>query len=446
MKSKPSRRIGIFVWLFLICLNGLQTTLARQTIDQSPQDRQTSSRWFKGNLHTHSFWSDGQQFPEMVALWYQQHGYNFLALSEHNNISRGTKWIDINKDDIRRDAFEKYNDRFPSTWIETRPQDDKLLVRVKPIDEYRCIVEQPGQFIMIPTEEITHELAHLNLVNCVELITPLEGQTAAEVLQKNIDAANLQPMETGQAMLNFICHPNWKWMLTAEDLMVQKGANFFEIYNGGGVSLNTYGDEIRPSQERMWDIILTKRIAELDLPVMYGIATDDTHNYTGAGTDRSLPGRGWITVRSYHLTPESIVKAMQAGDFYSSTGVVINDIQFDGKILKIDIKADPGVSYTTEFIGTFQGYDPSSKPVLDENGEPYLDDQGAPLRITRTYSEDIGRIFKKVKGAAASYTLTGKEIYLRATVRSDKLKTDPHVEGEYEVAWIQPVVPQAFVK
>ena len=179
---------------------------------------------------------------------------------------------------------------------------------------------------------------------------------------------------------------------------------------------------------------------------MYGIATDDTHHYTGAGTDRALPGRGWIRVRSFHLTPESIVRAMQAGEFYSSTGVIINDFQFDGKTLKIDIKSEPGISYTTEFIGTLKGYDPSSKPVLDENGKPNLDDQGKPLRITRIYSDDIGRVLKKVTGASAAYTLTGNEIYVRATVRSDKLKTNPHVEGEFEVAWIQPVFPRKTVK
>ncbi|MFC1783220.1 hypothetical protein ACFL02_06500 [Planctomycetota bacterium] len=435
MNSKLTRRFSFLV-LLIVCLLGLQAATAQQT----------PAQWFKGNLHTHSFWSDGQQFPEMVALWYQQHGYNFLALSEHNNISQGTKWIDINKDQVRRDAFEKYRSRFPSTWIEIRPQDENLLVRVKPINEYRCMVEQPGRFLLIPTEEITHGLAHLNVVNSVDLIKPLDGKTAAEVLQKNIDAIVRQRNETGRPMLAHINHPNWRWMLTAEDLMVQKDVMFFELYNGGGANINNYGDEKRSGTERMWDIILTKRLAESHLGVMYGIATDDTHHYTGAGTNRSLPGRGWVMVRSFHLTPESIVRAMQAGDFYASTGVVINDFQFDGKTLKINIKPETGVSYTTEFIGTLKGYDPSSKPVLDENGKPYLDDEGKPLRITKIYSDDIGRLLKKVDGASAAYTLTGNEIYLRATVRSNKIKTNPHVEGEFEVAWIQPVFPKKTVK
>jgi len=423
------------VILILIAFLGLACSPTIQV--QSPP-----AHWYKGNLHTHSFWSDGRQFPEMVAHIYQQLGYQFLALSEHNSISQGNKWIDIDKDDIRRDAFQIYRANFPDTWVETRRNDDKTLVRVKPFNEYRHMVEKPGEFLLIPTEEITHKLAHLNLVNCVDLINPVDGTTAVEVLQKNIDLAVQQQQQTGQEMLVHINHPNWRWMLTAEDLMVQKGAGFFELCNAGGTSINTYGDKIRPSQERMWDIILTKRLAELDLPIMYGIATDDTHNYTGTDAELAIPGRAWTMVRALHLTPESIVKAMKTGDFYASIGVDINDIQFDGKTLKIDIKTKPGVSYTTEFIGTLKGYDPSSQPVLDENGEPYLDKDGNPLRITRTYSNDIGRVLKTVKGPTASYTLTGNEIYVRATVKSDRLKPDYHVKGEYEVAWIQPVIPK----
>jgi len=41
-------------------------------------------RWFKGNTHTHSLWSDGDAAPEHIADWYKSHGYDFLVLSDHN--------------------------------------------------------------------------------------------------------------------------------------------------------------------------------------------------------------------------------------------------------------------------------------------------------------------------------------------------------------------------
>lgn len=39
-------------------------------------------------MHTHTFWSDGDDFPEMVAEWYRKRGYHFLALSDHNVLAQ----------------------------------------------------------------------------------------------------------------------------------------------------------------------------------------------------------------------------------------------------------------------------------------------------------------------------------------------------------------------
>ena len=35
--------------------------------------------WHKGNLHTHSLWSDGDDFPEMIIQWYKDNDYQFIA-------------------------------------------------------------------------------------------------------------------------------------------------------------------------------------------------------------------------------------------------------------------------------------------------------------------------------------------------------------------------------
>ncbi|HET8736162.1 MAG TPA: histidinol-phosphatase, partial [Pricia sp.] len=33
--------------------------------------------WYKGNLHAHSYWSDGDEFPEMIMDGYKTAGYDF---------------------------------------------------------------------------------------------------------------------------------------------------------------------------------------------------------------------------------------------------------------------------------------------------------------------------------------------------------------------------------
>ena len=48
--------------------------------------------WQKGNLHTHSLWSDGDDYPEMIMDWYKTNGYQFIALSDHNILQEGENW------------------------------------------------------------------------------------------------------------------------------------------------------------------------------------------------------------------------------------------------------------------------------------------------------------------------------------------------------------------
>ena len=109
-----------------------------------------------------------------------------------------------------------------------------------------------------------------------------------EVMQNNIDAIVAQREATGQPMMPHLNHPNFGWAVTAEEFMQLKGEKFFEVYNGHP-SVRNEGDGTHASMERFWDIVLTWRLGVLDLPVMYGIATDDAHNYHGnCGHHQSL--------------------------------------------------------------------------------------------------------------------------------------------------------------
>ena len=64
--------------------------------------------WFKGNLHAHSYWSDGDDFPEMIMDWYKINGYNFTVLSDHNTLNEGDKWITLSKKEHLQEGFKNY--------------------------------------------------------------------------------------------------------------------------------------------------------------------------------------------------------------------------------------------------------------------------------------------------------------------------------------------------
>ena len=144
-------------------------------------------------------------------------------------------------------------------------------------------------------------------------------------------------------------------------------------------------------------------------------------------------GRGWVVVRAPQLTASNIVAAMEAGDFYASSGVRLREVRRDKNCYEIEIEPEKGVTYTTEFLGTRKGFDPASKPILDRKGEP--------LRVTRRYSKGIGRVLAEVTGTNPSYTLRGDEIYVRARIVSSRPKVNPYAKGEFERAWTQPLIP-----
>lgn len=401
-------------------------------------------QWWRGNLHTHSLWSDGDDYPEMIIEWYKSRGYDFLALSDHNIIQEGEKWVDPTDRPNGDAAHQKYVDRFGEEWVEEKMEGGKRLVRLKNLDEYRPLFEEPGTFLLIKSEEITDRFEdkpiHLNATNIAELIPPQGGNSVVEVMQNNVDAVLAQRDRTGQAMFPHLNHPNFGWAVTVEDLLALERERFFEVYNGHPAVHNT-GDEHHPGTERMWDIVLAERVNRSD-PLMYGIAVDDSHNYHELQANDANPGRAWVMVRAASLTPEALIEAMESGDFYGSTGVVIADVQADDEAVTIRIQPEEGVTYRTQFIGTMEGYPPA---VAVEDHAPAEDgtDTSPPIALRR-YSEEIGKVLAEVEGVSPSYTFRGGELYVRAKIISSKRKENPVAEmgDEREAAWVQPVVPR----
>lgn len=384
-------------------------------------------RWWRGNLHTHTFWSDGNDFPEMVAEWYQTHGYNFLALSDHNILSEGRRWIRLSE--VRRrggeQVFPAYQRRFGGGWVETRTgPKSEVEVRLKPLSEFRALVEQRGEFLMIPGEEITDSVAgkpvHMNATNVKELLNPLGGGTVREAIANNLRAAQEQAERTGQEILVHVNHPNFGLAITAEDLAAVVAERFFEVYNGHpGVKHLGEGDA-HPAIEKLWDIANTIRIEQLGAAPLLGIAADDSHDYDGR--PGSHTGRGWVMVRARYLTPESLIRALRAGDFYASSGVTLRELAYtpDTRTLRVSVAPEPGAAYTIQFVGT----------RARREGES---DQNQPRKA------DVGIQLKLVDGTDAEYVCPDDVFYVRAVITSSVEHPDPSFNGQRQQAWTQPV-------
>ncbi|MCW5910772.1 MAG: histidinol-phosphatase [Cyclobacteriaceae bacterium] len=368
-----------------------------------------SLTWYKGNLHTHTYWSDGDEFPEMVLDWYKSNGYDFIALSDHNTLAQDEKWKLITKSPLYEESFRKYLEKFGEDWVVYKTDTGRIQVKLKTFAEYKSKMESPG-FLVIPSEEITNYVAgkipvHVNATNLQQFIAPPNAATVVETMQQSVDAVLKQREETGVPMFPHINHPNFGWAITPDDMTALKGERFFEVYNGHPL-VHNYGDSTRPGTEAMWDKI-NIAYANRNQPLMFGLATDDSHSYHQFGSSFSNAGRGWVMVQAKKLDAASLIEAMEAGRFYASTGVTLRDVSFENNLLTVEIDEEPGIEYTIDMISLKAGADKT---------------------------EAISH-----QGARAQFKVTDDYVFVRARITSTKQKENPFQEGDFEMAWTQPV-------
>jgi hypothetical protein len=317
------------------------------SLSASDPASEPSPRFWKGNTHAHTTNSDGDSPPEVVTRWYQDRGYNFLVLSDHNYLTaEGT---------------------FPYT-----RKDDFILIQGEEVTAHYQ-----------PTGNEDKRPVHVNALNLRAVIEPWNGSEAAETVQRNVDRIR------DAGAVPHVNHPNFRWALTAQDLLRVSRYRLLEIWNGHPHVHNEGGGE-RPSLEAVWDELLGAG------QVVYGIAVDDAHHFQGEfAAGRSNPGRGWIAVRASRLEPRALMQALEAGEFYASTGVTLRDVRADRESLAVSIAAEADFRYTTRFVGP-------GGAVLATCGE-----------------------------LECAYRFTGRGAYVRATV----------TDSAGRKAWVQPVFP-----
>ncbi|MGD9128807.1 MAG: hypothetical protein PVH19_15630 [Planctomycetia bacterium] len=398
--------------------------------------RLEAAEWYKGAIHQHSFWSDGNAFPEEVALQYKEIGFHFVATSDHNRVQKGERWVPVSKMKKRcRGHYEemvaKLQKRFGPDWVRTKGSGDKQMVLLKTFEDIGDKLNEPGKFLYMTGDENSQWVGkkgiHINHINLEAHIDVPTFQTYAENGTFQVEAAKRQAKEIGRPILVQLNHPNYSdYHFSPKDIVEMHGMNFLEVWNMFG-GAHVMGDGKRLSCERLWDVVNTIRIQAMKQHPFYATATDDCHNFIEKVAHRSQPGRGFIVVRSEKLDANSLIKAMRCGDFYASTGVMLKDVAFDPKTktLRVEVDPKPDTKYTIEFIGTRRGV---SIPKTDT--------------INDIYSPKIGQIFKKVSGTVGEYHMIGDELYVRAAIRSDRkqpLACPKPDELQMEQAFTQPV-------
>jgi hypothetical protein len=394
--------------------------------------RKSEVHWYKGNLHAHTIWSDGDALPEALVQWYSDHGYQFLGLAEHNAIADREAWVSV--DEAKRRATPGV----PPCWDIGVCRPVSRIVggveywRLTPFTELQQRFERPREFMLLQNEEVTNDLGakrvHLTAVNLVERIAPMESGDVASIVEQTLSRVREQAASKKRPTLGIVNHPNFTWSVNAEILASVRAAQFVEVFNGHPYSASR-GDAGRRSVVRMWDMANAERILGHGWSPLYGVAADDTHALAGAS--QASPGRGWIVVRASHLDAAEIVESMLRGDFYASTGVVLNRCDYDRRLrrLSIDVVPVPGIVHQIDFIATKR----HARPRADVPPQDRWDAQG------------VGGLVKRVMAERGEYELATDDVFVRATITAPRRIANPAQSNytgddvQFEEAFTQPV-------
>ena len=135
--------------------------------------------WLKGNLHSHTTHSDGHKPPAELAKIYREAGYDFLAITDHNHITR-----------------------------------------LAPEDTPEGLVLIPGAELH-PENKRGGQVHHFVCLGISEDIDALH-LPAQEVIDRVAE-------QKGQAWL---AHPHWSSLTLTRDVMHLKGMSGLEVFNG----------------------------------------------------------------------------------------------------------------------------------------------------------------------------------------------------------------------
>ena len=240
-------------------------------------------RFWRGNIHTHSTRSDGVLEPVEVCRRYKAEGYDFLALTDHFIGDYGYPIVD------------------------TVPFRDAGFTTILGA-ELHSGAQENGEMWHILAVGLPADFAPSH----TPAWRPVSGQETGPALAARAVAAGA---------FVAVAHPQWSG-LTVADAVSISSAHAVEIYNHGCFAGCDRADGTAIADQ------LLESGRKLTL-----IATDDAHFHEPDHFG------GWVMVKARENTPEALLEALKAGDFYSSQGPELRDVRVFADRVEVESSA-----------------------------------------------------------------------------------------------------------
>ncbi len=241
--------------------------------------------WLKGNIHSHTTFSDGNWTADEMKMEYKRHGYDFLAVTDHD------------------------------FYTDTRALSDDTFTMVQGFELWGNATN--GKDIHI----------HFLWADAIDGIKP---NTRVALPERNgkvcMDFCYRMREKGAYVMLN---HPHWS-LLTSPEIEDENPYHAVEIMNYATEWLENMGDGTV-----FWTEMLLRGCK------LWGGGSDDNHNHHAkAGSDQVDNLKcdsfgGWTMVKARDRSPQAIMEAMMSGSFYTSTGPEIYDFYVEDDMVHV---------------------------------------------------------------------------------------------------------------
>ena len=232
-------------------------------------------KMLKGALHCHTTRSDGRGSPDKVIEYHYDHGYDFLAITDHDIYN-----------------YKNYSPNVPVTII---PGFEFGVDNGVGCEEFHTVCLGQEKENGNPYEQ--------DQIICQQTKTQEEHQKFLDEFRRN-------------NQLIFYCHPEWSGT-PARSVENFVGYFAYEIYNSGSHIENDMDKDAI-----YWDELLGQG------KKLFGVATDDGHLMNQHCI-------GWVMVNAENNVKD-ILNSLESGKFYSSCGPEIYDFYLDGDSVTVE--------------------------------------------------------------------------------------------------------------
>lgn len=246
----------------------------------------------KANLHCHSTFSDGRRTPEELKEAYKKHGYSIIAYTDHNRL--------VDHQDLTDDTFLALN----GYEIDITENTEGMHGHHRRTCHFCLIAKKPD-------------------------LAPIE-------LERKYDPDNINAIFARAKEAGFFVtynHPVWS-NERYPDYSKYKGMDAMEIWNTGCVyagyddyNCHQYQDFLTEGQR------------------IFCLATDDNHNGHPFDSPDNDSFGGWVTICAEKLDYESVIAALEKGEFYASCGPEIKALWIEDGYVHVKTSPAHAISY-----------------------------------------------------------------------------------------------------